>query len=339
MEARRDPDVARPSRPSSEASSSGGGSRLDDQKSLGTRSGRSQHPPDELAAGASALMHLRELVAPSGTSAVPGMMSPGDGSWTGLTDRLSIAWYRAPLVVRLPVCLALAALVAFGAWWLLRTPPLPSELAMPTVTTSRSEEVSGSSGGAPNERQVGAQVDAANHSPGDDGSGAGSLAVANSSSAGVILAHAAGAVVKPGVYRLASGSRVADLMAAAGGSTPDADLNRINLAAVLDDGMQVYVLRIGEAEPPPLHGPSGGGTTGGDSSDSQDPGQTSPLDLNTATPDELDELPGIGPATAAAIVDHRTKHGPFESVESLLDVRGIGMSKLDAIADLVTVMR
>jgi competence protein ComEA len=139
-----------------------------------------------------------------------------------------------------------------------------------------------------------------------------------------LIVDAAGAVQSPGVYKLKPGSRVNDLIDAAGGPTDDADLDRVNLAAPLSDGVRVYVPKVGEAIP----SSDGGG-------DAATPDQ--PLDLNTATLDQLDALPGIGPSTAKAIIDERTKRGGFTSVDDLLSVRGIGPAKLDAIRDLVTV--
>lgn len=153
-------------------------------------------------------------------------------------------------------------------------------------------------------------------------------AVASASSTSVpttLVVDAAGAVQSPGVYKLPPGSRVNDLIDAAGGPTDDADLDRVNLAAPLADGARVYVPK--EGEPTPADG------GGGDAAATPD----QPLDLNTATLAQLDALPGIGPATAKAIVDERTKRGRFESVDDLLAVRGIGPAKLDAIRDLVTV--
>jgi competence protein ComEA len=151
------------------------------------------------------------------------------------------------------------------------------------------------------------------------------------------LVHAAGAVVHPGLYELAPGSRVDDLVALAGGATPDADLDRVNLAAVVADGERVWIPRRGEPEPATVaggaddEGPAGGGSAPGEEPDE------GPIDLNTATVDELDTLPGIGPTTAAAIVQHRTANGPFRSVEELIDVRGIGEAKLAQLRDLVSV--
>jgi competence protein ComEA len=142
-----------------------------------------------------------------------------------------------------------------------------------------------------------------------------------------VVVHAAGAVVAPGLYRLPAGSRVADLIAAAGGLSPDADGDRVNLAAVLADGARVAVPRVGE--PAPAVDPSGGAAATASAS--------GPIDLNSATATELDALPGIGPATAKLIVDDRERNGPFHAVDDLLRVRGIGPAKLDQLRALVTV--
>jgi competence protein ComEA len=157
------------------------------------------------------------------------------------------------------------------------------------------------------------------------GSSAEAPAATTSTSAATLVAHAAGAVVRPGVYELPAGSRVTDLIDAAGGPTADADVDKLNLAAAVIDGERVYVPRVGEVV-------AAVGASG-------DPGAmpAGPLDLNTATLQQLDELPGIGPATAQAIIDERSRRGGFRTVEDLLDVRGIGPAKLDAIRDLVTV--
>lgn len=139
-----------------------------------------------------------------------------------------------------------------------------------------------------------------------------------------VIAHAAGAVVHPGVYKLAAGARVTDLIDAAGGPAPDADVDRLNLAAVVVDGQRVYVPRVGEV------------VTAADSVIGTDQ-PAGPLNLNIATLAQLEALPGVGPATAKAIIDERERRGGFGSVDDLLDVRGIGPAKLDAIRDLVTV--
>ncbi len=141
-----------------------------------------------------------------------------------------------------------------------------------------------------------------------------------------IVVQAAGAVVAPGVYRLPNDARVIDLIDAAGGLAPGADPNRLALAAKVADGERVYVPIVGE--PLPAAVGSGGATGTGDAG---------PVDLNTANESDLDALPGIGPATAAAIVAHRDRHGPFTSVDQLLEVRGIGPAKLEQLTGLVRV--
>ena len=147
-----------------------------------------------------------------------------------------------------------------------------------------------------------------------------------------LIVQAAGAVVRPGVYHLATGARVADLVVAAGGLAPDADGDRVNLASPLADGARVYLPRQGEVIPP---GPV---SDGGGSGASSGPSTTAPpIDLNIATAEQLDTLPGVGPATAAAIIDYRQRHGPFRSVGDLAQVRGIGDAKLAQLRDLVRV--
>ncbi len=138
-----------------------------------------------------------------------------------------------------------------------------------------------------------------------------------------IVVHVAGAVARPGVVEVPFEARVADAVAAAGGPAADADLDRINLARILVDADHVHVPAVGE----PVVVASG-------TSPLQD---EAPVDLNRADVQALDALPGIGPATAAAIVAHRDEHGPFPSVTSLQDVPGIGPAKLERLRDLVTV--
>lgn len=150
-----------------------------------------------------------------------------------------------------------------------------------------------------------------------------------------LVVHAAGAVAHPGLYRLAGGARVADLLEAAGGLASDADADRVNLAGPLTDGTRVYVPRLGEASPPAVATDGSAGAAG--SSGDADAAAKAPLDLNTATAEQLDSLPGVGPSTAAAIVDFRRRKGPFRSVDALLDVPGIGPAKLEQLRKLVRV--
>lgn len=138
--------------------------------------------------------------------------------------------------------------------------------------------------------------------------------------------HVAGAVSAPGLYRLPAGSRVADAVTAAGGFVDAADPDRLNLAEVLADGSQVVVPEVGEET---ATGPGGSTGPGGAATDS--------VDLNTAGPDELDDLPGIGPAKAAAIVEHREQFGPFATVDALTDVPGIGPATVDALREAARV--
>ena len=154
------------------------------------------------------------------------------------------------------------------------------------------------------------------------------------STVAVLVVQAAGAVVRPGVYHLDAGSRVGDLVDQAGGVTPDADVDRVNLAAPLADGVRVWVPRRGESDPPSeVTGAGSGGTDGTGGSDAPAP----PVDLNTASADELEALPGVGPATAAAILDYRRRNGPFKTIDELAEVRGIGDAKLAQLRDLVRV--
>jgi competence protein ComEA len=138
-----------------------------------------------------------------------------------------------------------------------------------------------------------------------------------------IVVHVTGWVARPGLVRVADGSRVGDVLAAAGGVRPGAALEAVNLAETLVDGQQVVVPGPGQAVP----GPQG---TGPD-------GSGGPIRLNTATARQLEDLPGVGPVLADRIVAHRETNGSFETVEDLLEVSGIGESKLASIRDMVVV--
>jgi competence protein ComEA len=201
---------------------------------------------------------------------------------------------------------------ATAAWWLVRPAAAPVEVAIPAATRATIGEV------AP-----------------------------TTTVATMLRVHVAGAVKRPGVYSLAAGARVVDAVRAAGGASDSADLERINLAQTLLDTEQVMVPRRGSTRVTvaPRHVPrrrapstttttlpteTGGGTSATPSS------PAGAVNLNTAGVDQLDTLPGIGPATAKAIVSHRTRKGPFSRVEDLLAIDGIGPKKLDAIRDLVS---
>lgn len=156
----------------------------------------------------------------------------------------------------------------------------------------------------------------------------------------LITVHVAGAVAAPGVVQLPPDSRVVAAVAAAGGLRPEADPDRVNLAATLADGVRI-VIPVKGLEPPaevpvlsPVGGSSGSSTAGAGPTDGTPATRTN---VNTADVQELQKLPGVGPATAAAIVAQREKSGPFRSVDDLLEVRGIGEVKLEGMRDLVTV--
>ena len=143
-----------------------------------------------------------------------------------------------------------------------------------------------------------------------------------------LVVDVAGAVLRPGLVRLPPGARVADAVAASGGPAPDAALVGLNQARVLADGEQVRVPRAGEPPPPPAPAPAPGPPGSG---------PAAPVDLNHATAAELDVLPGVGPATAAAIVAWRAENGGFRAVDDLLEVPGIGPARLERLRPHVRV--
>lgn len=156
--------------------------------------------------------------------------------------------------------------------------------------------------------------------------------VAAPSSRRTLVVHVVGAVRRPGLLRLRDGARVADAVARAGGATKGADLAGLNLAAPLVDGVQVLVPpRVESVETEAA--PSAGATA---SSASPYAGAAGKPSLATATADQLDELPGVGPITAQKILDYRAAHGPFRSVDDLDAVPGIGPARIEQLRDLVT---
>lgn len=155
-------------------------------------------------------------------------------------------------------------------------------------------------------------------------------------SAGSLLVHVAGAVQKPGVVSLPEGSRTFQAIEAAGGAASDAELDGLNLAEVLTDGVKIHVPVVGEV---PLNAPSAdsgipgsGGTATGTSGKGN-----AKVNINTASVEELGTLPRVGPVTAQRIVDWRKEHGPFASVDELDAVDGIGPKLMESLKDLVTV--
>jgi competence protein ComEA len=136
-----------------------------------------------------------------------------------------------------------------------------------------------------------------------------------------VLVYVCGAVVKPGVYELEEGSRVAAAVNMAGGLTPDADLHSLNLAKPISDGEKVFVPKIGQVSPEP----------------SQDSEEAKKVNLNTATIDELDQLPGVGEVIARRIISYRQKHGRFQSIDELKEIEGIGPKKFEDMKNSVEI--
>ena len=163
------------------------------------------------------------------------------------------------------------------------------------------------------------------------------FAVTTTTGAAAIVIDVVGAVRAPGVVSLSAGARVIDAIRAAGGSTPRADLARLNLAAKLTDATRIAVPVLGQ--PPPPVDPAA--VSGSADPGTGDPGSTgapgAPINVNTATAAELEALPGIGPTLAAAIVSERERNGPFRTIDDLNRVPGIGPGRLAQLHDLVSV--
>lgn len=162
-------------------------------------------------------------------------------------------------------------------------------------------------------------------------------AAASPSAALSLEVDVVGKVVTHGVYHLPSGARVADAIAAAGGALPGVDLTSLDLAARVEDGDQIRVglavvsSSTGASAVVPGSGGSGGGVPGAAAS----PGPGNPLDLNAATAAQLDELPGVGPSTAAKIIAWRDAHGPFSSVSGLGQIPGFSTKRLATLTPLL----
>jgi competence protein ComEA len=203
------------------------------------------------------------------------------------------------------VAVLLALGLAVTAWWALRSRPEPVGAAVPVAA-----------GIATPLAVPGTSVSASPSAPAE------------------VVVHVAGRVRHPGIVVLKSGARVVDALRAAGGARPGVDLVGINLARPLIDGEQVLV-GVGTPAPDGGAGQAGTGAAGAAGSGGVD--AAGMVNLNTATAVELEELPGVGPVTAAAIVAFREEHGSFTSVDELLDVSGIGEATLAEIAPHATV--
>ncbi|MFC4244355.1 ComEA family DNA-binding protein [Gryllotalpicola reticulitermitis] len=163
----------------------------------------------------------------------------------------------------------------------------------------------------------------------DGSAGSAAITAAPSPIASRSLVHVLGQVARPGVYELAAGARVIDAVGAAGGFAAAADRTALNLAQRVADGEQIYVPKPGEA--PPVAAVGGVGASGGGAVASGDK-----LDLNSATLEQLETLPRVGPSLGQRILDWRTQNGRFSSVDDLQNVSGIGEKTFADLKDLVT---
>jgi len=190
-------------------------------------------------------------------------------------------------------------------------------------------------GGGTGETAITSRPTSADEPPQADGS-----TVAPGQTGSPLFVHVHGRVAQPGLYELAPGARVVDVVAAAGGFVADAEQGAVNLARPLVDGEQLYVPAVGEAPGGTVGGAGGdagaGGGAAGAPSGASGPGGAL-VDLNSADAAALETLPGVGPATSAAILDWRRQNGAFRSVDDLLGVSGIGEKTLAVLTPLVTV--
>jgi competence protein ComEA len=217
-------------------------------------------------------------------------------------DRLK--WFGASRMIGSVLSVAF---VGVAGWWLVQTPPPPPEASLSFASTTVATSAT-----------IITRAPIVNATP------------------QIITVHVAGSVKNPGVYRLKYGSRINDGIVAAGGATSAANLDVINLATVLNEGEQIYVPKRGEkphtiTNRPQLGG--GGGAAGGLNGVGGATGSAvlQLININLASVVELEQLPGVGPSTAKAIVAYREKNGAFLKVEDLLKVRGIGPAKLSEI--------
>ena len=263
----------------------------------------------------------------------------------------STRWGLSPRVLLLVAVLALVAVV----WGVTQfsAAPRAEQVASPSTSPSASAESVQAVGAQQSPgAQPGTQSTAqpgANPSESAQGGGA--------SGETTVRVHVAGAVNNPGVYTLPAQGRAVDAIAAASGAAADADLDRVNLAGALSDGVQIYVPHRGETAAPAQIQPNGGTANAGQGNAANGASQggtqpqpartlipagsaqkgSTPVNINTATAEELQSLPRIGPAMAQRIIAWREAHGGFRSVDELDAVPGIGPSMLENLRPLVTV--
>jgi competence protein ComEA len=228
--------------------------------------------------------------------------------------RLGLGLGVSPHQVAL-VALAVVVMVALAAWWVLRSVPHTQPVQLSTQRT------------LPSSTTVTAPPSPAGASSAPVSSGASTGPAPPASATGSVVVDVAGRVRRPGIVQLPAGARVVDALRAAGGARPGVQTRSLNLARPLVDGEQIVVgLRV-----PAVGSSPGTGVTPTTGS------SIAPVNLNTATAEQLDTLPGIGPVTAQAILDWRTENGSFTSVDELLEVSGIGDATLADIAPYVYV--
>lgn len=263
----------------------------------------------------------------------------------------STRWGLSPRVLLLVAVLALVAVV----WGVTQFSAAP-----------RAEQVASPSASAESVQAVGAQqspgTQSATQSTAQPGANPSESAQGGASGEATVRVHVAGAVNNPGVYTLPAQGRAVDAIAAASGAAADADLDRVNLAGALSDGVQIYVPHRGETAAPAQIQPNGGTANAGQGNAANGAAQngtsqggtqpqpartltpagsaqkgSTPVNINTATAEELQSLPRIGPAMAQRIIAWREAHGGFRSVDELDAVPGIGPSMLENLRPLVTV--
>ena len=254
----------------------------------------------------------------------------------------SARWGLSPRVLLLVAVLALVAVV----WGVTQFSAAP-----------RAEQVASPSASAESVQAVGAQQSPGAQSTAQPGANPSESAQGGASGEATVRVHVAGAVNNPGVYTLPAQGRAVDAIAAASGAAADADLDRVNLAGALSDGVQIYVPHRGETAAPAQIQPNGGTANAGqgNAANGASQGGTQPqpartltpagsaqkgstlVNINTATAEELQTLPRIGPAMAQRIIAWREAHGGFRSVDELDAVPGIGPSMLENLRPLVTV--